>query len=825
MNTSLSLLLRRLTLLCSGLVVLALNPCAAFTIFSTPPPNPGLPLQWSPGDSVTLSVSSSPAPIGSLQWLHDEQPIPGATAASLTLSNLASPDSGNYRLRVTSGNTTEFSDTTLTVNVLPPPVGASDPTFISALPRPISPTSYISVGPFASDGSMIVTNSGYDAPISVLRLSTSGSLVTTFNFPTAAGMVLAGFPDGSLVVTKAPYLLNADGSANAFTLPPVFDATQPLTSAAVASDGKFYLAQRKVLVRFLADGTVDPAFAFSASLEKGISSLQLDRNDRLYVLGQRAASNPGDYPQLWPVFYRVTASGAVDSGFAEQTAVLLVGSLQVTPLDDGRILYYSAYHGYRSWKILRDDGTADPSWTGDTAFSERPIVVNRATQQVYLVDTSYKLRRYTLTATGSPEDTQFFPGTQTLTEGGTPTLAPDGKIFISGWFTEWENRPAHGLVRLLPNAVAGVLPPNAFATPYDAAPSRGETFTLSSTVAGTGPFTYRWLALDGQPLPAVTSSPQLTLSNFSAANLGRYQLRVTGPGGVTFLSNVARAILSEQSSYLTNLSGRAMTGTGEDMAIAGLTTKISAGALGLPTLLRGAGPALKSFGVSNFLSNPALDLFSSAGQLIANNDQWSVNPDISTASAAAGAFSFAPGSNDAALLYTFPTGRATVVLKNQSGDSGVGLLEIYQLFPTGFEYYYQSLLNLSFRARTSPGEGTAIAGFVIVDPKNFDRPAKVLLRAIGPTLGSYGIQHPLTNPILTVYNSKGEVVATNDDWAVNNSSADAVTLAAAMKQVGAFDLTADSKDSALLLNLPAGAYSMQASGGTGVVLLEVYLVR
>jgi hypothetical protein len=389
MNTSLSLLLRRLTLLCSGLVVLALNPCAAFTIFSTPPPNPGLPLQWSPGDSVTLSVSSSPAPIGSLQWLHDEQPIPGATAASLTLSNLASPDSGNYRLRVTSGNTTEFSDTTLTVNVLPPPVGASDPTFISALPRPISPTSYISVGPFASDGSMIVTNSGYDAPISVLRLSTSGSLVTTFNFPTAAGMVLAGFPDGSLVVTKAPYLLNADGSANAFTLPPVFDATQPLTSAAVASDGKFYLAQRKVLVRFLADGTVDPAFAFSASLEKGISSLQLDRNDRLYVLGQRAASNPGDYPQLWPVFYRVTASGAVDSGFAEQTAVLLVGSLQVTPLDDGRILYYSAYHGYRSWKILRDDGTADPSWTGDTAFSERPIVVNRATQQVYLVDTSH----------------------------------------------------------------------------------------------------------------------------------------------------------------------------------------------------------------------------------------------------------------------------------------------------------------------------------------------------------------------------------------------------------------------------------------------------
>lgn len=45
-----------------------------------------------------------------------------------------------------------------------------------------------------------------------------------------------------------------------------------------------------------------------------------------------------------------------------------------------------------------------------------------------------------------------------------------------------------------------------------------------------------------------------------------------------------------------------------------------------------------------------------------------------------------------------------------------------------------------------------------------------------------------------------------------------------MKQVGAFALPADSKDSALLLDLAAGAYTLHATGGTGVVLLELYIV-
>jgi hypothetical protein len=136
----------------------------------------------------------------------------------------------------------------------------------------------------------------------------------------------------------------------------------------------------------------------------------------------------------------------------------------------------------------------------------------------------------------------------------------------------------------------------------------------------------------------------------------------------------------------------------------------------------------------------------------------------------------------------------------------------------------EEITNLSLRARTGPGEKVAIAGFVIVDPQGFGRSARVLLRVVGPTLSQYGVAFPLADPVLTLYDAQGQVVARNDNW----SDTDPTGLAAAMQQVGAFTLPAASKDAAVLLDLPAGVYSVQATGiGTpaGVTLIEIYLVR
>ncbi|MEO6001799.1 MAG: immunoglobulin domain-containing protein [Opitutus sp.] len=793
---------------------------AAFPLNVQPQSSQLLQRQYPPGSSVTLSFNTLPAPTAPFQWFHDDVAIPGANQATLTLASIAAADSGNYRLQAKVGATTDWSDT-VTVNVLPFPASAVDPTFSSNLP---ASTRVYSTGPFATDGSLIVTRSD-SGTFTAFRLADDGRLDPSFSFPSTAGLVLAAFPDGSLLTSQAPYRLDRQGAPITFSLPVAYDAAQPLTAAVVDANGKFLLAQDRVLMRFNADGTVDPSFTYPVSTDR-INQLRLDASGRIVVTATRLNPVPTNFPSTWTVVFRLMASGQRDAAFAEQSpGPLIQGSLLVVPLSTGRYLYYSAYHGSRLWKLLLEDGTADPAWSGTTEFTERTPVVNPLTGEVYIFSTVGKLMRYLITPTGLAVDPTFYSGYTVFDSAKNLTIDPTGRLLLAGTFTSWEGHGTNSVARLLPNKAAGTQPPNATAYVSSGTPINGSTVTISSNLTGTGPFTYQWVALDGQPLPANSTSDKLILTSYSTAQFGRYQLRTTGLGGTSVLSNVVALTFSPELPYLANLSGRAVTGSGEDTVIAGLATKISAGALGLPTLLRGAGPSLKAQGVTNFLPNPAIDLYNSSGAVIANNDQWSANPDSAAAAVASGAFPFAAGSNDAALLRTFPTGTATLMLQSQGQGDGVGLLEIYQLFPMGQEYLYQLLTNLSFRARTAPGDNVAIAGFVIVDPQGFSRTARVLLRAVGPTLSAQGITHPLANPVLTVYNSKGEVVAQNDDWAIANTSADATSLAATMKKVGAFDLATDSKDAALLLDLPAGAYSMHAQGGTGVVLLEIYLVR
>jgi hypothetical protein len=95
----------------------------------------------------------------------------------------------------------------------------------------------------------------------------------------------------------------------------------------------------------------------------------------------------------------------------------------------------------------------------------------------------------------------------------------------------------------------------------------------------------------------------------------------------------------------------------------------------------------------------------------------------------------------------------------------------------------------------------------------------VLVRGDGPALTEFGVAGVLPDPILTLFNSGGTSLATNNAWGGYTVLQNAFTL------VGAFSLSPTSKDTALLLPLAAGGYTAQissASGDSGVVLVEVY---
>jgi hypothetical protein len=107
------------------------------------------------------------------------------------------------------------------------------------------------------------------------------------------------------------------------------------------------------------------------------------------------------------------------------------------------------------------------------------------------------------------------------------------------------------------------------------------------------------------------------------------------------------------------------------------------------------------------------------------------------------------------------------------------------------------------------------AGFVIGGAT----PRKVLVRAIGPTLASFGVGGVVADPRLALFTGQTQIAA-NDNWGGD------AALSAAFVQVGAFALAADSKDAAILVTLDPGSYTAQVSGvgGTGVALVEVYEV-
>jgi hypothetical protein len=219
--------------------------------------------------------------------------------------------------------------------------------------------------------------------------------------------------------------------------------------------------------------------------------------------------------------------------------------------------------------------------------------------------------------------------------------------------------------------------------------------------------------------------------------------------------------------------------------------------------------------------NPAVTVFDANRHPVAIADDWDVGgagTAIAQAADGIGAFPFARGSADAAMLVDLPAGAYTVVVDSRAGDEGITLAEAYEMGEGG---QMGGVLNLSLRARVESGDRVAIPGFVTEGNSN----RRYLIRAVGPGLIPYGVTAPLANPKLTIH--QGDVaLAANDDWG-SSLAADAIEAAAA--RVHAFPLERAGRDSAVLVALPPGLFTVviedgSRTGAQGEVLVEVYLV-
>lgn len=121
------------------------------------------------------------------------------------------------------------------------------------------------------------------------------------------------------------------------------------------------------------------------------------------------------------------------------------------------------------------------------------------------------------------------------------------------------------------------------------------------------------------------------------------------------------------------------------------------------------------------------------------------------------------------------------------------------------------IVNLSSRLNLAGSD--AVVGFVLKGSGT----KPMLVRAVGPGLGAFGVTNPAPAPSFTLYDGAGAPIDGNQGWS------DSASVAAASAAVGAFALPAGSQDAALVTNLAPGAYTAHVSpGGDGVVLVEVY---
>jgi uncharacterized repeat protein (TIGR03806 family) len=273
-------------------------------------------------------------------------------------------------------------------------------------------------------------------------------------------------------------------------------------------------------------------------------------------------------------------------------------------------------------------------------------------------------------------------------------------------------------------------------------------------------------------------------------------------------------------SRIVNLAARAQAGRDANALITGF---VIAGEGDKTVLIRGVGPTLGGapFNVSGSLADPILTLFgpNSSTRIAAVNDNW-LAADAATFHAV-GAFSLPPNSRDAAIVVTLAPGAYTAQLAGSDAISGVALVEVYDA-DSVLNSGRARLVNTSVRAHVGTGANILIPGLVVGAGAH----KTVLIRAVGPRLGAtpFDVAGVLAEPVITLYLG-AQRVAINAGW---SSAANASEIRDAAGRVGAFPLPENSRDSALLVTLPAGAYTIQvagANGTAGVALVEIYEVR
>jgi hypothetical protein len=348
------------------------------------------------------------------------------------------------------------------------------------------------------------------------------------------------------------------------------------------------------------------------------------------------------------------------------------------------------------------------------------------------------------------------------------------------------------------------------------------TFTVAAT--GSGTLSYQWYK-DGTAISGATSA-SYAVTGATSANAGNYSVKVTnGSGSITSTGFALTVGSVPNPGRFINLSVLTAIAEGDNFTFGFVVG--GAGTSGnKPMLMRAGGPALTQFGYTSaqVVTDPYMEFYHGSTK-ITQDDDWAGDSSILTTAAAVGAFPYPSTTSKDAAIYVSAVGSGdnSVKISGVGTSAGTMIAELYDSTPLAqFGSATPRLINVSVLKNV--GASTTV-GFVV----GGSTPMNVLVRAVGPTLGtSFSYPGVIADPKLTLYSGQ-TALGSNDDWGtpVGSGAATGAQLATTFTTVGAFNLIAGSKDAAILTSLAPGDYTVQvtaATGSTGNAIIELYEV-
>ncbi|MFZ1219318.1 MAG: delta-60 repeat domain-containing protein, partial [Chthoniobacterales bacterium] len=615
----------------------------------------------------------------------------------------------------------------------------------------------------------------------------------------ADGKILVGGLFTSIGGQLRHYMVRLDaatGLADSFNP----DPNSGILSIAVQGDGRILLGGhfdtiggqlRNHMARI--DGATGLADSFDPNANNIVFAIVVQADSKILAGGP--FTSIGGQPRNYLARLNAT-SGVADSFDPSPNDYVL--SLAMQP--DGKILAGGAFTSiggqlHNSFARLTNDTAALQT----LAVTQTAVSWMRDGSSPQLAGVTFELSTdnttYALLGDGTPDDSSW-----TLTGLNLPT---GNNLYIRarGHYRGGHDNGSENITESVRNAF--LTEPTGTPTP---SPTPSSTPTPNPTPSPTPSPTPVPSSTPTPPKVTPTPSPSATPSPFPSGT--PTPTPTASPTSTPAPSATPTPTPTPTSGSLGNISTRVRVLSGDNVLIGGM---IVTGTANKKVIIRAIGPSLTDFGVSGALQDPALELYQGS-TLVSSNDDWRLSPQQAEIQNSG----LAPTKDaESAIIATLiPNQNYTAIVRGKDGSIGVGIVEAFDLDQGAAS----KLGNISTRGFVDVDENVMIAGLIVTSGNGTG--TKVLVRALGPTLGDFGVPNALANPTLDLVNSSGTVIRSNNDWK-DDSQQRALIEAAGMAPTHDVEAT-------LVETVAPGQYTAVVRGSgrtTGVGLVEAYNIQ